>query len=167
MAHASRRRPRPPKPPPPTPLPPDAASDAAAAAGRLHDFTNKRRGTTLARVGWGNRKSGTFGRARGATVAPRSSLLCCHRATGPSGRNNAQIMLSVAVCLISLHWTWGHTIRNEEVAETPARCSGQGSAKTTPVGFEPTRGDPIGLAGRRLSHSAKVSPGVFRRLREW
>ena len=27
----------------------------------------------------------------------------------------------------------------------------------TPVGFEPTRGDPIGLAGRRLSRSAKVS----------
>ena len=30
-------------------------------------------------------------------------------------------------------------------------------AKTTPVGFEPTRGDTIGLAGRRLSRSAKVS----------
>ena len=30
-------------------------------------------------------------------------------------------------------------------------------SETTPVGFEPTRGDPIGLAGRRLSHSAKVS----------
>ena len=30
-------------------------------------------------------------------------------------------------------------------------------AKTTPVGFEPTRGDHIGLAGRRLSRSAKVS----------
>ena len=29
--------------------------------------------------------------------------------------------------------------------------------KSTPVGFEPTRGDPIGLAGRRLSCSAKVS----------
>ena len=28
---------------------------------------------------------------------------------------------------------------------------------STPVGFEPTRGDPVGLAGRRLSHSAKVS----------
>ena len=28
----------------------------------------------------------------------------------------------------------------------------------TPVGSEPTRGDPIGLAGRRLSRSAKVSP---------
>ena len=28
---------------------------------------------------------------------------------------------------------------------------------TTPVGFEPTRGDPIGLAGRRLNRSAKVS----------
>ena len=27
----------------------------------------------------------------------------------------------------------------------------------TPVGFEPTRGDPISLAGRRLSRSAKVS----------
>ena len=34
---------------------------------------------------------------------------------------------------------------------------------TTPVGFEPTRGDPIGLAGRRLSRSAKVSFNV----REW
>ena len=31
------------------------------------------------------------------------------------------------------------------------------SVHATPVGFEPTRGDPIGLAGRRLSHSAKVS----------
>ena len=30
-------------------------------------------------------------------------------------------------------------------------------AGTIPVGFEPTRGDPIGLAGRRLSRSAKVS----------
>ena len=29
--------------------------------------------------------------------------------------------------------------------------------KTTPVGFEPTRGDPIGLAGRHLNRSAKVS----------
>jgi hypothetical protein len=29
--------------------------------------------------------------------------------------------------------------------------------QSTPVGFEPTRGDPIGLAGRRLSRSAKVS----------
>ena len=29
--------------------------------------------------------------------------------------------------------------------------------KSTPVGFEPTRGDPIGLASRRLSRSAKVS----------
>ena len=29
--------------------------------------------------------------------------------------------------------------------------------KSTPVGFEPTRAEPIGLAGRRLSRSAKVS----------
>ena len=31
------------------------------------------------------------------------------------------------------------------------------TCKPTPVGFEPTRADPIGLAGRRLNHSAKVS----------
>ena len=37
--------------------------------------------------------------------------------------------------------------------------------KTTPVGFEPTRGDPIGLAGRRLSRSAKVSLHVADTLR--
>ena len=29
------------------------------------------------------------------------------------------------------------------------------------MGFEPTRGDPIGLAGRRLSHSAKVSDAKY------
>ena len=29
--------------------------------------------------------------------------------------------------------------------------------ESTPVGFEPTRGDPIGLAGRHLNRSAKVS----------
>ena len=34
--------------------------------------------------------------------------------------------------------------------------------KSTPVGFEPTRGDPIGLAGRRLNRSAKVSYGSVR-----
>ena len=34
---------------------------------------------------------------------------------------------------------------------------GELCAQATPVGFEPTRGDPIGLAGRRLSRSAKVS----------
>ena len=32
--------------------------------------------------------------------------------------------------------------------------------KSTPVGFEPTQGDPIGLAGRRLSRSAKVPGGM-------
>ena len=36
--------------------------------------------------------------------------------------------------------------------------------QSTPVGFEPTRGDPIGLAGRRLSRSAKVSLGAGRLL---
>ena len=36
------------------------------------------------------------------------------------------------------------------------------AAESTPVGFEPTQGDPIGLAGRRLSHSAKVSLKTLR-----
>ena len=43
--------------------------------------------------------------------------------------------------------------------EWEGRKEGRASGKTTPVGFEPTQGDPIGLAGRRLSHSAKVSSG--------
>ena len=38
-----------------------------------------------------------------------------------------------------------------------------GGCNSTPVGFEPTRGDPIGLAGRRLSRSAKVSAEVAKR----
>lgn len=36
-------------------------------------------------------------------------------------------------------------------------CWARPPGQATPVGFEPTRGDPIGLAGRRLSRSAKVS----------
>ena len=36
-----------------------------------------------------------------------------------------------------------------------------------PVGFEPTRGDPIGLAGRHLSHSAKVSMLTFGATRQF
>ena len=31
------------------------------------------------------------------------------------------------------------------------------AVKATPVGFEPTRAEPTGLAGRRLNHSAKAS----------
>ena len=47
-----------------------------------------------------------------------------------------------------------------EVAQpghTRTAATQQVAAQATPVGFEPTRGDPIGLAGRRLSRSAKVS----------
>ena len=34
--------------------------------------------------------------------------------------------------------------------------------KTTPMGFEPTRAEHNGLAGRRLNHSATVSHGFAR-----
>ena len=37
------------------------------------------------------------------------------------------------------------------------------SKKTTPEGFEPSRAEPIGLAGRRLNHSAKVSVKILQR----
>ena len=37
------------------------------------------------------------------------------------------------------------------------RAAKLNNIETTPVGFEPTRGDPIELAGRRLNRSAKVS----------
>ena len=43
----------------------------------------------------------------------------------------------------------------------PIACSRH---ESTPVGSEPTRGDPIGLAGRRLSRSAKVSSARATRL---
>ena len=49
-----------------------------------------------------------------------------------------------------------HNIR---CGQSPAWFKQRGHVhqRTTPVGFEPTRGDPIGLAGRRLNRSAKVS----------
>ena len=58
-------------------------------------------------------------------------------------------------------WT-AHLMRTFAAQAKSARPSGQRGVaaltqKTTPVGFEPTRGDPIGLAGRRLNRSAKVS----------
>ena len=58
-------------------------------------------------------------------------------------------------------WT-AHLMRTSAAQAKSPRPSGQNGVvaltkKTTPVGFEPTRGDPIGLAGRRLSRSAKVS----------
>ena len=46
--------------------------------------------------------------------------------------------------------------RARDTSCSPAQYSPH-LGKTTPVGFEPTRGDPIGLAGRRLNRSAKVS----------
>ena len=45
----------------------------------------------------------------------------------------------------------------ELIAIVSAGAGQHPQKKTTPVGFEPTRGDPIGLAGRRLNRSAKVS----------
>ena len=55
----------------------------------------------------------------------------------------------------------GFNSRNSPVsAHRPWRCQSGATpppCKPTPVGFEPTRGDPIGVAGRRRNHSVKVS----------
>jgi hypothetical protein len=48
-------------------------------------------------------------------------------------------------------------LKSQRGVPSPKTCYHRGVLQTTPVGFEPTQGDPIGLAGRRLSHSAKVS----------
>ncbi len=49
----------------------------------------------------------------------------------------------------------------------PREVEEEDKTRTTPVGFEPTRGDPIGLAGRRLNRSAKVSLLVTPSLSGW
>jgi hypothetical protein len=67
---------------------------------------------------------------------------CCIRIPAPSAKKTDKIVRS-AEYVIHL-----------SAFQTPRRFLCQ---VATPVGFEPTRGDPIGLAGRRLSRSAKVS----------
>ena len=60
----------------------------------------------------------------------------------PASIHMFKSMCSVDVQMLSIS---AHTTTNADLF------------KTTPVGFEPTRAEPIGLAGRRLNHSAKVS----------
>ena len=58
------------------------------------------------------------------------------------------------------HSSYGIYFYTVELSMTTTRVyirTAKQNQGSTPVGFEPTRGDPIGLAGRRLSHSAKVS----------
>ena len=43
----------------------------------------------------------------------------------------------------------------------PGRKVIKNKNKTTPMGFEPTRAEHIGLAVQRLNHSATVSTGII------
>ena len=58
---------------------------------------------------------------------------------------------------------WGENCHRSQGSWFDDRGSGQkhlpqhAMLTATPMGFEPTRAEPIGLAGRRLNHSAKVS----------
>ena len=65
---------------------------------------------------------------------------------------------NLATCeLRKCHDIWAAP-RGLGVAQDPHESGESWLAKeSTPVGFEPTRGNPIGLAGRRLDRSAKVS----------
>ena len=65
---------------------------------------------------------------------------------------NCKIVDTVAQHSRIWHWQGQHNARKHGVINGIV-------CKSTPVGFEPTRGDPIGLAGRRLGRSAKVSSG--------
>ena len=80
-------------------------------------------------------------RRRARALPFRSHGRVCHEAA--CFRASASARLSLASCPLPL---------SSSLPPTRSACS-----RSTPVGFEPTRGDPIGLAGRRLSHSAKVS----------
>ena len=51
----------------------------------------------------------------------------------------------------------GSNLDGERQATWKAAFCQLGYRSATPAGFEPARVEPIGLAGRRLSHSAKVS----------
>ena len=63
----------------------------------------------------------------------------------------------VQICLVSPRVTFSSDQVGAVGFEPYHRETRQTRQKTTPVGFEPTRGDPIGLAGQRLNRSAKVS----------
>ena len=65
--------------------------------------------------------------------------------------NQESLLLSIRFCAHSMA---GAQAKTQEFSE---------DGKTTPVGFEPTRGDPIGLAGRHLNRSAKVSSANVKR----
>ena len=68
------------------------------------------------------------------------------------------LLLRAPASLLLLHAAFCTHARRCLVAGTRVeRLSCFCFKESTPVGFEPTRGDPIGLAGRRLSRSAKVS----------
>ena len=67
------------------------------------------------------------------------------------------MMLTATSMFCKISW---HGVRMTQLAFLQHMLSQQLQplwGKATPVGFEPTRGDPIGLAGRHLNRSAKVS----------
>ena len=54
-------------------------------------------------------------------------------------------------------WRWRKHRRKATGTDGRYNYHTDSYAATTPVGFEPSRAEPIGLASRRLNHSAKVS----------
>ena len=87
--------------------------------------------------------------------APNNALAraACLQTTAPPQANARRTQHAQARAHTHTH-TRTAAMSTRDLAAPDAQSS---ESKTTPVGFEPTRGDPIGLAGRRLNHSAKVS----------
>ena len=78
---------------------------------------------------------------------------------GPSGSGKSSLLHLIALLDDPTEAGWECCVRGE----LPPRPFSRQLARTTPVGFEPTRAEPTGLAGRRLNHSAKVSHALVPR----
>ena len=101
------------------------------------------------RSSWHSLSSSTAKHTRGGTRT--RNLLLRREAPYPLGHTSVYSIRGCCFGRVGRRSPW----QQGSVAVSQAVCL----CKTTPVGFEPTRGDPIGLAGRRLNHSAKVSSG--------
>ena len=93
----------------------------------------------------------------GLSVRRSRSHSCQTNRVSPHGLDSQRCKLALS----SGQGGFGHTTRKAWSWDSPPHHH-HGQSKmplqhTTPVGSGPTRGDPIGLAGRRLSRSAKVS----------
>ena len=76
-------------------------------------------------------------------------------------RQHSRVQLEIAQSKTWRAAQFSFKVFKKQRGQTPASlaaqsCTWTANKHTTPVGFEPARGDPSGLARRRLDHSAEV-----------